>query len=132
MKTGKMETITLGLGGFIIVVSLVLFLFFRNNLAAGVWTNVLMAVGFALYIVYNVISASNSNQVIGSLKEQIATLEQDKEVLKSELEAKEKEVANLRKETADLKSQVASLQKQIAEQGEKIVALEASVATNAK
>jgi peptidoglycan hydrolase CwlO-like protein len=132
MKTGKMETITLGLGGFIIVVSLVLFLFFKNNLAAGVWTNVLMALGFALYIIYNVISASNSNQVISSLKEQIASLEQEKEGLKSALEVKEQEVTTLRKEAADLKSQVAGLQQQIAEQGEKIAALEASVGTNVK
>jgi peptidoglycan hydrolase CwlO-like protein len=130
MKTGKIETITLGLGGAIIVVALVLFLFFRNNLAAGVWINVLMAVGFALYIVYNVISSSNNNQTIETLREQVVGLEQEKESLQNEVAAKSKEVSKLHKEVSGFKNQVDGLEAQLRQQAEKIISLEATSAAN--
>ncbi|MCH8555813.1 MAG: hypothetical protein LAT76_11685 [Schleiferiaceae bacterium] len=73
MKTKKLETIVLAAAGAIIIAALVFLFVLDSNPNSGLWVNILLATGFLLYIVYNVLTSANYNKQVEGLEQQLQT-----------------------------------------------------------
>jgi predicted nuclease with TOPRIM domain len=79
MKTQKLETIVLVLAGIIIIVALIFIFALNSNPNSSLWVNILLASGFLLYIVYNVMTSSNYNKQVSDLEDELAAEVTEKE-----------------------------------------------------
>ena len=121
MKTKKLETLVLAAAGAIIIAALVFLFVLDSNPNSSLWVNILLATGFLLYIVYNVLTSSNYNKQVEALEAQVeaetaAKEEAQKEVaqLTTDLEATKKQLSKSTMELDSLRAEKGTLQGKIA------------------
>jgi peptidoglycan hydrolase CwlO-like protein len=130
MKTGKIETLTLAMGGLVLVAAAIMTFGFGNNPKAAVWTNITLSLGFLVYILYNVGMSINNSKKINGLQETVASLEADVSQLETQrntlqtslqqsqtdLTTAQETIQNLTADLEEKKQTITQLETQLAQQ----------------
>jgi peptidoglycan hydrolase CwlO-like protein len=130
MSRKNLETLVLVLGLVVIGVA-VFFIFIRQQTASSIFiTNLIISLGFLIYVVYSIMATNNLNREIRALTKQVAALKADIgkknteletrasriSALEQEVASKDLELENARTQISTLHDDVAALKKQVENQ----------------
>jgi peptidoglycan hydrolase CwlO-like protein len=129
MKTGKIETLTLALGGLVLVAAAIMTFGFGNNPKAGMWTNIMLSLGFLVYILYNMGSTINASKKIGDLELRVQSLEADVNQLEQQKVALQTSLNQSQTDLREAGQHIENLKAVIEEKEKLIAALEEQAAS---
>lgn len=115
MNRSKLETLVLVAGVLVIGGALALMLSDSQNPKLGYYTNIVFAIGFLIYIVYNIMSTNSLQKEIRAYVSQVDALKQDLQKERGQREQAEKELAAQKAELHKLSEALAQSQKSEAE-----------------
>lgn len=128
MKTGKIETLTLAMGGLVLVAAAIMTFGFGNNPKAAVWTNITLSLGFLVYILYNMGMSINNSKKINGLQETIAGLEADVSQLETQRNTLQTSLQQTQDALNEAKQTVENLTADLEEKQQNITQLETQLA----
>lgn len=128
IKRRKLEILVLSLGGLVILSAL--FLRFATDLPPDrklIFTNIVFALGFLVYIAYSILSTNNLNREIRALNNEVVLLKKD--ILEKEklLEERQERVNLLEGELSDSKKTISELEEDLAASKKENSALEKQI-----
>lgn len=129
MKTGKIETLTLALGGLVLVGAAIMTFGFGSNPKAGMWTNIMLSLGFLVYILYNMGSTINASKKIADLDQRISALETEISQLEQQKLLLQTSLDQSQKDLREAHEKVSNLEAVLLEKGARILALEQQITT---
>ncbi len=127
MNRKNLETLVLVLG-LIVIGAAVFFIFIRQQTPSSIFvTNLIISLGFLIYVIYSILATNNLNREIRGLSKQVAALKGDIAKKNAELEARSTRITNLENDVVqrdttiegsnakitELQEEIATLQKQV-------------------
>ncbi len=127
MNRKNLETLVLVLG-LIVIGAAVFFIFIRQQTPSSIFvTNLIISLGFLIYVIYSILATNNLNREIRGLSKQVDALKGDIAKKNAELEARSTRISNLENDVAqrdttiegsnakitELQEEIATLQKQV-------------------
>tara|TARA_R110000850_G_scaffold167633_2_gene292680 strand:+ start:429 stop:848 length:420 start_codon:yes stop_codon:yes gene_type:complete len=127
MNRKNLETLVLVLG-LLVIGAAVFFIFIRQQTPSSIFvTNLIISLGFLIYVIYSILATNNLNREIRGLTKQVAALKADITKKNSELEQRAARISTLEGEVAERNATIESANAQIAELQENVTTLQQQV-----
>lgn len=127
MNRKNLETLVLVIG-LLVIGAAVFFIFIRQQTPDSIYiTNLIISLGFLIYVIYSILATNNLNREIRGLSKQVAALKADIAKKNSELEERAARISTLESVVAERDTTIESANSQIAELQESVAALQQQV-----
>lgn len=127
MSRKNLETLVLVLG-LLVIGTAVFFIFIRQQTPSSIFvTNLIISLGFLIYVIYSILATNNLNREIRGLAKQVAALKVDITKKNTELEARATRITLLEKDVAEKNATIESSNAKITELQEQVTALQQQV-----
>ncbi len=127
MNRKNLETLVLVLG-LLVIGAAVFFIFIRQQTPSSIFvTNLIISLGFLIYVIYSILATNNLNREIRGLTKQVAALKADITKKNSELEQRAARISTLESEVAERNTTIESANAQIVELQENVTTLQQQV-----
>ena len=127
MNRKNLETLVLVLG-LLVIGAAVFFIFIRQQTPSSIFvTNLIISLGFLIYVIYSIMATNNLNREIRGLSKQVAALKDDIAKKNAELEERATRISTLESVVAERDTTIESANSQIAELQKSVAALQLQV-----
>lgn len=127
MNRKNLETLVLVLG-LLVIGAAVFFIFIRQQTPSSIFvTNLIISLGFLIYVIYSILATNNLNREIRGLTKQVAALKEDIAKKNKLLEERAARISALEQDVAEKDATIETANTKVAELQENVAALQQQV-----